>query len=67
MKHKISPYKKDNTKKRQIEILELRNAIIEIKVSEYGLNIRREATEERISKLKDTTKQLNLNNRKRID
>lgn len=36
-KQKISPNKKDDIKERQIEILELRNALTEMKISVNGL------------------------------
>lgn len=59
---KISPNKKKDIKKSQIKILELKN-ITEIKSSEYGLSSRWKK-QERINKLDNITKPLNLNNRK---
>lgn len=56
--------------KNQIEILEKKNIVVEIKITNSGLNSRMDETEKRISDLDDRTTEIkisNFNNREKAD
>lgn len=56
--------------KNQIEILEKKNIVVEIKITNSGLNSRMDETEKRISDLDDRTIEIkisNFNNREKAD